>query len=123
MVRAWHAKNIVKRAKAHLEREEKRLKKFVRILKHGKVARIFDFWSIYVKKVLRVRHFVLKQINGLKLKMFMDLRKYARNEISKRRLWAANVLQRAVRVWFAKKLLYRMKKKQNDQTARLRRFM
>ena len=53
----------------------------------------------------------------------MDLRKYARNEISKRRLWAANVLQRAVRVWFAKKLLYRMKKKQNDQTARLRRFM
>ena len=123
MVRAWHAKNIVKRAKAHLEREERRLKKFARILKHGKVARIFDFWSIYVKKVLRVRHFVLKQINGLKMKMFMDLRKYARNEISKRRLWAANVLQRAVRVWFAKKLLYRMKKKQSDQTARLRRFM
>ena len=57
MVRAWHAKNIVKRAKAHLEREEKRLKKIVRILRHGKVARIFDFWSIYVKKVLRVRHF------------------------------------------------------------------
>ena len=123
MVRAWHAKNIVKRAKAHLEREENKLKKFARIMKHGKIARIFDYWSAYVKKVLRVRRFVIKQVNGLKYTMFINLRTYARKEIADRRLWATKVLQRAYRAWTARRILYRMKKKKAEQMKRLRRFM
>ena len=123
MVRAWHAKNIVKRAKAHIEKEENKLRKFARIMKHGKIARIFDYWSSYVNKVLRVRRFVMKQINGLKYTMFINLRKYAQNEIANRRLWATEVLQRAYRAWTARRILYRMRKKNNEQTTKLRKFM
>ena len=55
-------------------------------MKHGKIARIFDYWSAYVKKVLRVRRFVIKQVNGLKYTMFINLRTYAGKEIADRRL-------------------------------------
>ncbi len=123
MVRAWHAKNMLKRAKAHIAKEEALLRKVTLLMKHGKLVRIFHAYKAYVKKITSIRAFVLKHMSGTKRACLHGLRTYARREILSRQTHAASVIQRNFRIYCARCILSRMRTKHADQEARVRRLL
>ena len=64
MVRAWHARNILTKAKAHKEKEEALRIKVRNRLFYAVQHRIFDAWSEWAYNIGRLKRFVQKHILG-----------------------------------------------------------
>jgi hypothetical protein len=64
MIRAWHAKNILKKYHAHKEKEEALRRRVRNRLFYAVQHRIFDAWSEWAYNIGRLKRFVKKHILG-----------------------------------------------------------
>ena len=123
MMRVYHAKTIVKRAKARLAKEEAILRKFAKDMLFGKLVRVFDAFRDYVQTLNRIRRFCFKHMSETKHHCFLGWRQIAISQVEDRRARAAQVIQRTVRIYFARCILGRMKSKTANQEARVRKLL
>ena len=118
LIRAYHAKTLVARAKAQLAREETILRGAVRRLIHGKLLRMFEAWGEYALKMHRVRRFVKKHIAAGERKAFHAWEAYMEMQRQQRTENAARSIQGMVCAHYARNVLDRARaqRKREEET-------